>query len=372
MALALAAPTVVGAPSGRISYVDVHAREREAAGLDAVGGTTRPVKLAAAGAIGVSLALPLIQIVQIAFELVVSIGGRAEAIWAVVATALYLPLHIRHVVYAVRGLRPPGAMWTLAAMAVIILGALPLVGIGWLWGLSSLAVSALLLLRPPWSVMVFGALVAAPMLLAAAFHDTRAGPYFSLAVAWRSAPFVFIWLAGAIRELTAARQAAAGRAVEQERLWIDAELRRTLGGALEEIAGHGAAAGAAAGRSIPEAEAELRELVAGARRTLAETRRMVRGYQQASLRAELETAAALLAAGDIRARIEAEDPRLLDTVDEGLRAALRHEIAGLLQDGSTRGCVFSVSGGRGVVRLEIRADGAEPVVAEAVVEAAVR
>src|SRR5215510_11694812 len=53
-------------------------------------------------------------------------GGHATL--ALVATACYLPLYVRHVWYAARGSRPAGAGWTLLAMTVVILGALPLIG----------------------------------------------------------------------------------------------------------------------------------------------------------------------------------------------------------------------------------------------------
>ena len=47
----------------------------------------------------------------------------------VLVPAIYLPLHVRHVVHGLRGGRPPGDRWTLATMAVVIIGTLPLVGL---------------------------------------------------------------------------------------------------------------------------------------------------------------------------------------------------------------------------------------------------
>lgn len=357
MALTLAAPR-----PERIFCVDSQHSTPEVSTLDATRPTSRLVPLATTGAIAVSAALPLVQISIIMLGLVAQVSGGSKTMWSIVATACYLPLHMRHVIYVVRGARPPGAYWTLAAMAVIILGALPLVGLGWLWALSSLAVSALLLLPAPWSGLAFLALVLAPIPLSFVFGEGKFGAYFAFAVAWRSVPFVLVWLAGAIRELEATRQALAGRAVEQERLRIDAELRRTLGAGLEEITDRGAAAISSASSS--RAERELRELVAGARRTLADTRRMARGYQTVLLRSELDTAITLLAAAGIDSRVVVGDPELLETVDERLKTALRDGIAGLLQDRRARTCAITMSAECGRIRLAVSSEHAEPAVTE--------
>jgi signal transduction histidine kinase len=340
-------------------------RGAEVINLDEIRRPGRLVPLAMAGAIGVSAALPLVQVAIIALGLVPQVKGGDRWLWAIVATCCYLPLHLRHVVYAVRGARPPGALWTLTAMAVVIFGALPLVGLGWLYALSSLAVSALLLLRPPLSPLIFASLVAAPLPLAAAFGSPQWGPYYALSVAWRSVPFALIWLAGAIRELDTTRQVLAGKAVEQERLRIDTELHRTLGCALEEIAERGAAAIASASQSAPRAARDLCELVAGARQTLAETRRMARGYQQPLLRSELDTAVALLKAAGIDVQILIRDHDLLDNADDTVKSQLRHAVAELLQADAAYSCAITVSAERGRIRLDIRSDRAGPAATEA-------
>jgi hypothetical protein len=96
-------------------------------------------------AVAVSIALPILEIAKITLSSP-PIGGNG--LLALVATTCYLRLHLRQVVYALRGARPPGARWTLTAMAIIILGAVPIIGLGWLSALPSLAVSVLILLRP--------------------------------------------------------------------------------------------------------------------------------------------------------------------------------------------------------------------------------
>jgi len=82
------------------------------------------------------------------------------------------------------------------AMAIVIIGAVPIIGIGWLSALHSLAVSVLILLRPRWSAGIFAVLVAAPIPLALPLGAPDYAPYYSITVAWRSLPPVRIDLVG--------------------------------------------------------------------------------------------------------------------------------------------------------------------------------
>ncbi|MEP7024377.1 MAG: hypothetical protein ABJB47_11370 [Actinomycetota bacterium] len=101
---------------------------------------------------------------------------------------------------------------------------------------------------------------------------------------------------------------------------------------------------------------QLAALVETSRGTLAETRRLLSGYHQPSLWAELETAAGLLAAAGIRTRLSlpAGDPP--DVVDAEFRSALRSTTARLLRDDSARSCVIAVRSGQGQMRLEVTVD----------------
>ncbi len=122
--------------------------------------------------------------------------------------------------------------------------------------------------------------------------------------------------------------------------------------ALEAIADQAEQASALVGRSPATAAAELRALVDRSRRTLAEARRLVRGYQQVSLRAELHTAATLLTAAGIKTRVVLPSGDLPDTAE----AALRSATARLLRDDTTRSCVITVARQDGRVRLELHSE----------------
>jgi signal transduction histidine kinase len=323
------------------------------------------VRLATAGAVGCSIVLPLLELARIVAGSSPSPGHAAQAL---VATACYLPLHVRHVWYAARGSRPAGAGWTLTAMAVVVLGALPVVGTSWLASLHALAVSVLIVVRPPWSLLAVASLVAATAPLAVAFGDPRWAAFYTVSVVWRGAAvFVLVWLVGATRRLEQAQLLLAEQALARERLRIDGELRRTLGAALEAIAARGRRASLLAAEDGATLEEELRALVQGSREALAQARRTIRGYQQPSLRAELHSATALLTAAGIKTRLELPRGELPDTVDAAPRAALRAAVARLLRNNAARHCSIVVTRQDGRVRLELRADGIGPAMAPVVV-----
>ena len=322
------------------------------------------IRLATAGAVGCSIVLPLLELARILAGWTPSTG---HATLALVATACYLPLHVRHVSYAARGSRPAGAGWTLTAMAVVILGALPVIGTSWLTSLHALAVSVLIVMRPPRSLLLVAGLVAATAPLAIALGDPRWAAFSAVSVIWRGAAvFVLVWLVGATRRLEQARLLLAQQALARERLRIDGELRRTLGAALEAIAARGRRASLLVAEDAATLDDELRVLVAGSRLALAQARRTIRGYQQRSLRAELDSAAALLTAAGIKTRLELPRGELPETVDAAPRAALRAAVARLLRDDATRHCWIVVSRQDGRVRLELRTDGTSPATTQVV------
>jgi hypothetical protein len=307
-----------------------------------------------AAAVVVAIVFPLL---HVAYIFVMPEGGYERGMWALAAVAAYLPLHVRHVWFAARARRPPGASWTMAAMAVIIIGALPLAGSAWVMEFSWLAVSVLIVVRRPWSYVIAVGLVAAAWPMALLVGDRRdAAAWYTLAAANRGATlFVLVWLAAAIQRLRGARLALAEEAVTRERLRIDGELRQTLGAALESIVALGQRAAAQVGGDGAALEAELRALIEDSRATLARARSMVRSYQQVSLRAELDTAVALLSAAGIETRLLLPRGDLPD--DIALRAGLRAALVRLLRDDTPpRHCLIMVTREDGQTRLEFRTD----------------
>ncbi|GAA4368414.1 hypothetical protein GCM10023088_17330 [Actinomadura verrucosospora] len=315
----------------------------------------RVVRLAPGGAVACSALFPTLQ-VALAFGYP---GGTRAALWSLAATAAYLPLHLRHLWHAARGARPPAGLWTLAAMAVVILGATPLAGATWVRAYVALIVSAVLVLPSRWSYAVSVALVlaSAPVGYAMGLALTEAPWVWFTLMCGSTALLLLVWLAAALIRLQSAREALAQQAVAQERRRIDDDLRSTLGAALAAIAARGERSRELLAQSDQDRlEAEMTRLSEDARATLAEARQRVRGYRRPSLRAELETAAALLSVAGITTRLDLPQGPIQATIGDRPRAALRSTVTRLLRDRTARACVITVSSRGGRVQLELRTD----------------
>jgi len=258
---------------------------------------------------------------------------------------------------AARNERPRGRWWVLAAIAVVIIGALPVVQADWIRGLYVLTAVVLVVVPRPWSLALGAGLAAAPAPLAVWFgHATGWAGYFTLGLLIHAVPLaVLVWLAAKAHEVRDARQALAREAVIRERLRIDDELRATLGAALETIAARASRAGGLTGDDPAAAASEVSAVTDNARGTLAEARRMVTRYQTVSLRAELAAAAALLSAAGIRTRVEL--PGEVELLSEPLRSALRAGTARLLSTDAVRECVIAVHHRSGRAELDMSGDG---------------
>jgi two-component system, NarL family, sensor histidine kinase DesK len=313
----------------------------------------RFARLVAGSVLAYGVWLPLLTLYQV----FVVAPDAAHLIPMAAATACYLPVAVFWLVRAaVRGTRPRAAGWVLAGLAAGFAVTLPVAGIGWLGMLYPLAGLALIIIRWPWSLLAFAAVAAAPAPLAFALgHPGLADLYIVNVVIAGALIAVPVWLTGAIRYLRAARQVLAQAAVVGERLRIDAELRQALGTDLARItAAADRAAGLAAGADRMAAEAELRALAAASRTALAQSRRIVQWYRQVSLRSELQTAATLLAAVGINARIELPPGGQPEVISEELRWQLRSELARLLREDTRGECVITVTVHDGQARLDLR------------------
>jgi two-component system sensor histidine kinase DesK len=311
--------------------------------------------LAAPAAMAYGSVFPLVQLGVV----VTYANGSREVSWplAVTATAAYLPLHLRHVSWAARGEHPPAGGWTLAALAVVVAAALPFLGSHWLPVFAVVAASAMFVLPWPRGLLVAGGVVAAqaPLALAVDSPLPDAASYYVFSAWWGAVSlFVPIWLVGAIRQLHEARQSLAEEAVVRERLRIDRELRRTVSDALDSITTRGQRATVLVDGDLEAAASEVRELVDGSRRSLAEARRLVNGYQQPTLDAELAAVAALLTAAGIATRVEVPGQPLPPVADPTVRSALQAVAADVLRDGSAEACLITVSSDDGRLRVTAR------------------
>ena len=308
--------------------------EREARAPEFAPTLTRDVVRAfAASAIGVNIALSLIDVWRLVYVPVPPEAFRA----AVVAATLAIPLHIRHVIFGLRGERPPAGIWTLAALAIVNAVAFVFVGQPWIFQFASLAVSILIIVPGTMGLILASAVVLSPLVLVGtqwhAALPNYAGVYLAFAITWRTATqFVPLRLMAAIRALDVAGSELETRAVVQARVRIDGELRAGVASALQQIVARGDAAREAVDTDLPRAKAELRQLVYDSRRALSQARRVVAGYRNSSVRAELDAAAALLEASGASVRIVTAPGLALDSPDEHARQAIRTALASALRE----------------------------------------
>jgi len=282
--------------------------------------------------------------------------GPGQAVYAALAFACYLPIQIWLVLSLARGHRAWPQWIGLAAMATVIFAVMPLVGVGWVGMIPVLGALTCVTLRPPWSVVGFGVLLAAPGVLTSALGAPDFALYFTMGILLWVLPLVFvIWMIDVARQLQRARLALAEQAVVRERLRVDRELSRTVGDGLRLIAASGQRAAELASTDPPLAARELKALVKNARDTLSEARKNVRRYRETSLRAELETAAMLLEAAGVSVQLDVASADAADAA-ESERARLRREIAHLLAGAAPRSVTIRVETVDGRIRYQLRAD----------------
>jgi two-component system sensor histidine kinase DesK len=311
-------------------------------------------RLASGAAIAFTVAFPLVFVLNYAADQLLS----QDFLLALGATALYLPLHLRHVIYGIRGVSPPARLWSLAAMAGIIIGFTPALGGSWLFSYSALAASVLVTTRRWVAFPLLICLLVGVGIWASAFGAVVAETlYLPVGVLDRSmVVFVLVWLVGVLGRVRSARVALADAAVAAERSRVDDELRATVGAELESVVREGERSLDEIGRDSPKAEQELRALVERSRHVQAEVRRVIRGYQAANALDELEKAAALLRAAGIEVTIAAAVGDLPISMDSSLSALLRSTVSQLLGEESTRKIVLSLEGEKGSYRIEVTRD----------------
>jgi two-component system sensor histidine kinase DesK len=211
----------------------------DSAGASEAVGSWRLLRLAELAVFTLTVALAGVEVGRIA----VIYGGR-QLLIAAVATAVFLPLHVWHLRYGMRGERPPRSGVTLAAIAIVQLAALALIGPAWAFMLAALATSSLIVLPRPWSWLAVVACVCAPLaanLLHPAFTESYGVTAFYLmwSVTYRAClQFTLVWLVAGAHALVASRTVMAHEAAEREHARLEAamsrSLERSLGGLADE------------------------------------------------------------------------------------------------------------------------------------------
>lgn len=257
-----------------------------------------PAELAAVAAIALSVLLALVELAKIAL-----FAPAAKVAVAGVAVAAFLPLHVWHLRYGLRGRRPPRAAATLTAMVAVQVTAALIIGPGWALMLAALATSGLIVLAPRWSAALLVACVIGAVALRlgddSPYVDPLTAPaaYLAVAVIFRSViQFVLVWFVAAVSGLHDAREALAEDAVRRTRARLEADVRRSLETSLHSLVAIGEQARVALARfDAGAARAALDRVLYTARAALSEMRDALIAARAAVPASSLPSAATALA-----------------------------------------------------------------------------
>ncbi|MEU0894889.1 histidine kinase [Streptomyces massasporeus] len=245
----------------------------------------------------------------------------------------------------------------LALLAAVTCGLAAGYGDNWLLffpllGLATGAALRLSHLRPA------GTVVAVLAGAVACFHDGWGGLDIAYAT-WISTMVtaVIMRLAEAVRELRAAREELAHRAVEKERLRFSRDLHDLLGHTMSVIVVKSEAARRLADRDLDAALAQITDIEAVGRQALTEIREAVTGYRQGSLATELDRAHSVLTAAGVTLVVSRSGPPLGPQTEALLGWVVREAVTNVVRHSGAERCEITLSGCGERVRLTVSDDG---------------
>ncbi|MGY0486841.1 sensor histidine kinase [Streptomyces sp. WG-D5] len=164
-------------------------------------------------------------------------------------------------------------------------------------------------------------------------------------------------LSEAVRELRAAREELARRAVAEERLRFSRDLHDLLGHTLSVIVVKSEAARRLAPRSLDAALEQVSDIEAVGRQALTEIREAVTGYREGSLALELDRARSALTAAVIEPVVTQSGPPLSARTEALLGWVVREAVTNAVRHSAATRCAISVEGTEEWVRLRVADDG---------------
>ncbi|WP_018545390.1 sensor histidine kinase [Streptomyces sp. LaPpAH-108] len=164
-------------------------------------------------------------------------------------------------------------------------------------------------------------------------------------------------LSEAVRELRAAREELARRAVEKERLRFSRDLHDLLGHTLSVIVVKSEAARRLAGRDLDAALAQIGDIESVGRQALTEIREAVTGYREGSLATELTRARSALAATSVEPVVRQSGAPLAPQTEALLGWVVREAVTNVVRHSDARRCEITVEGSAERVRLTVTDDG---------------
>ncbi|MFF9129934.1 sensor histidine kinase [Streptomyces sp. NPDC014806] len=167
-------------------------------------------------------------------------------------------------------------------------------------------------------------------------------------------------LSEAVRDLRAAREELAHRAVERERLRFSRDLHDLLGHTLSVIVVKSEAARRLAGRDLEAALSQITDIESVGRQALTEIREAVTGYREGSLSAELDRAGSALTAAGIEPVVRRSGPPPAAQTEALLGWVVREAVTNVVRHSGARRCEIVVTGAGERVRLSVTDDGRGP------------
>ncbi|MHB9850767.1 sensor histidine kinase [Streptomyces krungchingensis] len=170
-------------------------------------------------------------------------------------------------------------------------------------------------------------------------------------------------LSEAVRELRAAREELARRAVEKERLRFSRDLHDLLGHTLSVIVVKSEAARRLATRDLDAALVQVTDIESVGRQALTEIREAVTGYREGSLATELDRARSALSAAGVEPVVRQSGPPLVPQTEALLGWVVREAVTNVVRHSGATHCEITVDGTPDRVRLTVTDDGTGPATA---------
>ncbi|OIJ67258.1 two-component sensor histidine kinase [Streptomyces mangrovisoli] len=164
-------------------------------------------------------------------------------------------------------------------------------------------------------------------------------------------------LSEAVRELNAAREELARRAVEKERMRFSRDLHDLLGHTLSVIVVKSEAARRLAPRDMDAALGQITDIESVGRQALTEIREAVTGYREGSLATELTRARSALAAAGMRPVVRQSGAPLDPQAEALLGWVVREAVTNVVRHSRASRCEITVASAAERVRLTVSDDG---------------
>ncbi|MFJ3716320.1 sensor histidine kinase [Streptomyces sp. NPDC090057] len=164
-------------------------------------------------------------------------------------------------------------------------------------------------------------------------------------------------LSEAVRELRAAREELARRAVEEERLRFSRDLHDLLGHTLSVIVVKSEAARRLAPRDMDAALGQIGDIESVGRQALTEIREAVTGYREGSLATELARARSALSAASVEPVVHRSGSPLAPAAEALLGWVVREAVTNVVRHSDATRCEITVDSAVERVRLTVTDDG---------------